>query len=126
VSAAHSAPDQHQRDREAYLASSLLSVNMEMPGSAEELKSADMLGAKAHLVGLGVSRARAFEDIAGSLPPADRRVALYRQAATTLAQISIKSLYDASYEGTHWIATYIVDYLVSQQRRPVTTTQQQH
>src|SRR5262249_38231538 len=27
---------------------SLLSVNMEMPGSAEELKKADMLGAKAH------------------------------------------------------------------------------
>ena len=43
--------------------------------------------------------------------------------ATTLAQISIKSMYDASYEGTHWIATYIVDYLVSQQRRPAMTDQ---
>ena len=42
----------------------LLSVNMDMPGTAEDLKKADMLGAKAHLVGLGVSRARAFEDIA--------------------------------------------------------------
>jgi hypothetical protein len=28
--------------------------------------------------------------------------------------VSIKSMYDASYEGTHWIATYIVDYLISQ------------
>ena len=44
---------------------SLTVVNMEMPGTPEELKKADMLGAKAHLVGLGVSRARAFEDIAG-------------------------------------------------------------
>ena len=90
---------------------------MEMPGTAEELKKADMLGAKAHLVGLGVSRARAFEDIADTLPPSDPRVAIYRRAGASLAQISITSMYDASYEGTHWIATYIVDYLMSQQRR---------
>jgi hypothetical protein len=95
----------------------LLAVNMEMPGTAEELKKADMLGAKAHLVGLGVSRARAFEDIAAALPSADPRVAIYHQAATSLAQISIKAMYDASYEGTHWIATYIVDYLVSRTPR---------
>jgi hypothetical protein len=93
---------------------SLLTVNMEMPGTPEELKKADMLGAKAHLVGLGVSRARAFEDIANTLPPADPRVSIYRQAGVALAQVSITSMYDASYEGTHWIATYIVDYLVSQ------------
>ncbi|HEY2150782.1 MAG TPA: DUF2891 family protein [Vicinamibacterales bacterium] len=93
---------------------SLLTVNMEMPGTPEELKKADMLGAKAHLVGLGVSRARAFEDIANTLPPSDARVSTYRQAGAALAQVSITSMYDASYEGTHWIATYIVDYLVSQ------------
>ena len=99
-------------------------VDLQMPGTAEELKKADMLGAKAHLVGLGVSRARAFEDIAATLPPSDPRVAIYRKAATSLAQISIKSMYDASYEGTHWIGTYIVDYLVSQGRHtvPVTTS----
>ena len=101
---------------------SLLSVNMDMPGTPEELKQADMLGAKAHLVGLGVSRARAFEDIATALPQSDPRVNVYRRAGTSLAQISIKAMYDASYEGTHWIATYIVDYLVSQQRRGPTTT----
>ena len=70
-----------------------------------------------------VSRARAFEDIAASLPPTDPRVAVYRDAATRLAQISIKSMYDASYEGTHWIATYIVDYLMSQRRRPAAGSQ---
>jgi Protein of unknown function (DUF2891) len=105
---------------------SLLTVNMDMPGTAEELKRADMLGAKAHLVGLGVSRARAFEDIAASLPSSDPRVKVYREAATKLAQISLKSMYDASYEGTHWIATYIVDYLISQQRRSTATTQPHH
>jgi hypothetical protein len=35
-------------------------------------------------------------------------------------------MYDASYEGTHWIATYIVDYLISQQRRSTATTQPHH
>ena len=103
---------------------SLLSVNMEMPGTPEELKKADMLGAKAHLVGLGVSRARAFEDIAAALPPSDPRVPIYRQAGASLAQLSITSMYDASYEGTHWIATYIVDYLISQRRRPAAASQQ--
>src|SRR5262249_20084175 len=105
---------------------SLLSVNMDMPGTPEELKQADMLGAKAHLVGLGVSRARAFEDIAAALPASDPRVAVSRRAATSLAQISIKAMYDASYEGTHWIATYIVDYLMSQRRTasPTQTRQQ--
>jgi hypothetical protein len=92
---------------------SLTVVNMAMPGTAEELKKADMLGAKAHLVGLGVSRARAMEDIAAALPPSDPRVAVYHAAATALANISIKAMYDASYEGTHWIATFIVDYLLS-------------
>ena len=105
---------------------SLLTVNMDMPGTPEQLKEADMLGAKAHLVGLGVSRARALEDIAGALPPSDPRVPVYRQAATSLAEISIKSMYDASYEGTHWIATYIVDYLVSRERRPVGATKPRH
>lgn len=100
---------------------SLTVVNMEMPGTPEELKNADMLGAKAHLVGLGVSRARALEDIAASLPPSDPRVAIYRADATALARISIKAMYDASYEGTHWIATYIVDYLVSGSARPAAT-----
>lgn len=102
---------------------SLLNVNMDMPGTPEELKQADMLGAKAHLVGLGVSRARALEDIAAALAPSDPRVDAYRRAATSLAQISIKAMYDASYEGTHWIATYIVDYLLSQQRRAAVPTQ---
>ena len=104
---------------------SLMAVNMEMPGTAEELKKADMLGAKAHLTGLGVSRARALEDIAAALPSTDPRVAIYHKAATSLAEISIKAMYEASYEGSHWIATYIVDYLVSGQRRsgaPTTTS----
>lgn len=32
----------------------------------------------------------------------------------------IKAIYEAAYAGTHWIATYIVDYLVSANRAPAT------
>jgi hypothetical protein len=88
-----------------------------MEGSAEDLKKSDMLGAKAHLIGLGVSRARALEDIANSLPPGDRRIAPYRKLGVTLANASIKTMYEAAYAGTHWIGTYILDYLVSVHRQ---------
>ena len=71
-----------------------------------------------------MSRARALEDIAASLPPSDPRVAIYHNVATSLALTSIKAMYDASYESTHWIATYIVDYLLSgHQTAPGQTTQ---
>lgn len=90
---------------------------LQMEGSAEELQKADMLGAKAHLIGLGVSRARALEDIASALPTADPRIAGYRRAGAALAGSSIQAMYEASYAGTHWIATYILDYLVSVDRR---------
>jgi hypothetical protein len=56
---------------------------------------------------------------ASAVPPADPRVAVYHSTATLLAQISIRAMYDASYEGTHWIATYIVDYLGSGRARRV-------
>lgn len=97
-----------------------LTIVVEMPGSAEELKKSDMEGAKSHLMGLGVSRAKALEDIAAALPPGDPRVAAYRKLAASLARSSIKAMYDADYAGTHWIATYIVDYLVSARPRALT------
>lgn len=97
-----------------------LTVIVEMQGSAEELKKSDMIGAKAHLMGLGVSRAKALEDIAAALPPGDSRVAAYRKLAASLARSSVNAMYEAEYAGTHWIATYIIDYLVSARRKAPT------
>jgi hypothetical protein len=97
-----------------------LTTVVEMAGSAEELEKSDMLGAKAHLMGLGVSRAKSFEEIAAALPQNDARIAPYRKTAAALARSSIKAMYEAAYAGTHWIATYIVDYLVSAGRAPAT------
>jgi hypothetical protein len=95
-----------------------LGIVVDMPGSAESLKKSDMLGAKAHLIGLGVSRAKALADIAAALPARDARVPAYRKLAAALSQESITAMHEAEYAGTHWIATYILDYLVSDARKP--------
>jgi len=95
-----------------------LGVVVDMPGSAQELKKSDMLGAKAHLIGLGVSRAKALTDIAAALPPTDARVGVYKEMAAALARSSVAAMHEAEYAGTHWIATYILDYLISDSRRP--------
>lgn len=97
-----------------------LTTGVEMAGSNEDLKKADMLGAKAHLIGLAVSRAKALEDVANALPPGDPRVAGYRKLAASHARGGITAMYDADYVGTHWIATYVLDYLVSAQRKTST------
>jgi hypothetical protein len=93
-----------------------LTTGVEMKGTNEELKKANMLGAKSHLIGLAVSRAKALEDIAAELPAGDPRIAAYRRIAVNHVKGGMAAMYDADYEGTHWIATYIVDYLVSVHR----------
>ncbi len=98
-----------------------LTTAIEMKGTNEELKKANMLGAKSHLIGLAVSRAKGLEDIAAELPPGDPRIAAYRRIAVKHVQGGMAAMYDADYEGTHWIATYIVDYLVSVHRERAST-----
>jgi hypothetical protein len=90
-----------------------LSLTLKMTGTNEELEKADMLGAKAHLIGLVVSRAKSLEDIAAALPASDPRVGPYRALARAQAAEGLEAMYEADYVGTHWIATYIVDYLLS-------------
>lgn len=100
-----------------------LTVTLQMTGSNEELEKANMLGAKSHLIGLAVSRAKALEDIAAALPASDPRVAPYRRLANMHARSGMAAMYEASYAGTHWIGTYLVDYLLSASHgRAVTST----
>ena len=101
-----------------------LTTGLDMKGTAEELKKADMLGAKAHLIGLAASRAKAFEEIAFALPAGDPRVAAYRQLAAQHAKAGIEAMYEADYAGTHWIATYILDYMISARRGTERSTSQ--
>ncbi|MBC7896336.1 MAG: DUF2891 family protein, partial [Cytophagaceae bacterium] len=90
-----------------------LTTVVEMRGTNAELEKSNMLGAKAHLIGLAVSRAKALEDIAAALPPSDARVAEYRRIATRQGRGGMAAMYNADYVGTHWIGTYLVDYMVS-------------
>jgi hypothetical protein len=87
-----------------------------MAGGNAELEQANLLGAKAHLIGLAVSRATYLEAIAAALPPTDARVAPYRRLAERQAAAGIRGMYDADYVGTHWLGTYVVDYLVHARR----------
>lgn len=90
-----------------------LTTVVEMRGTNADLEKSNMLGAKAHLIGLAVSRAKALEDIAAALPANDARVAEYRRIATRQGRGGMAAMYNADYVGTHWIGTYLVDYMVS-------------
>jgi predicted MFS family arabinose efflux permease len=65
------------------------------------------------LIGLAVSRAKAMEDIASALPASDPRVSEYRRIANLQARGGMAAMYEADYVGTHWIGTYLVDYMLS-------------
>ena len=54
-----------------------------------------MLGSKSHLIGLGVIRAKALDDIAQALPPQDVRVPAYRKLANVNAQRSLDTMFEA-------------------------------
>lgn len=84
-----------------------------MQGSNADLEKSNMLGAKAHLIGLAVSRAKSLENIAAALPASDPRVREYRRIAARQARGGLDAMYEADYAGTHWIGTYLVDYMVS-------------
>lgn len=86
---------------------------VDMKGANAELEKADLMGAKAHLIGLAISRAKSLEQIATALPPSDARVPEFRRIAAQQARWGMGAMYDADYVGTHWIGTYLVDYLLS-------------
>lgn len=90
-----------------------LTVVVEMKGNNQDLVKSGMIGAKAHLIGLAVSRAKSLEDIAGALAPSDSRVAEYRRIATRQGRSGMAAMYNADYVGTHWIGTYLLDYMVT-------------
>lgn len=86
---------------------------VQMSGLNAELEKSNMLGAKSHLIGLAVSRAKSLEDIAAALPSGDSRIPEYRRIANLQARGGLAAMYEADYVGTHWIGTYLVDYMVS-------------
>ncbi len=70
----------------------------------------DQMAAQSHLIGLAFSRAKAMLTIADALPPNDPRVPVYRRLAAIHATKGYRTMDDAGYLETHWIATYALMY----------------
>jgi hypothetical protein len=63
-------------------------------------------GKLVHLDGVNLSRAWALEGIASSLPADDPRRAALQAAAVVHKEAGIKSVSDAHYAGSHWLASF--------------------
>ncbi len=79
------------------------------PFDASQMKPSQMAG-QSHLIGLAFSRAAAMLTIAGALPANDPRVAVFRRLAAIHAVQGYKTLDQAGYLETHWIASYALMY----------------
>jgi len=91
-------------------------------GRADWLEPAIVLdatdGKLVHLDGVNLSRAWALEGIASSLPADDPRRAALQAAADVHKEAGIKSVSDAHYAGSHWLASFAT-YLTT--KRGITT-----
>ncbi len=75
------------------------------------------MGAKSHLIGLMFTRAEALRRIAAALPE-DHPMG--RAAAATAAdngRNGMSAMFEAGYLGSHWLGTFAVKYLISEQLR---------
>jgi hypothetical protein len=79
-------------------------------GSADWLAPAIVLdatdGKLVHLDGVNLSRAWALEGIASALPANDPRITSLQAAADVHKEAGIKSVSDAHYAGSHWLASF--------------------
>jgi len=90
---------------------------IEVRGSKEELTKQNLMGSKSHLIGLAITRAQALEELAAALPANDPRAPAYRRIADRQIRSGIDAMYAADYVGTHWLASFVLEYL-STQRPP--------
>jgi hypothetical protein len=74
----------------------------------------DELAGKSHLIGLSFERAEAMTRIADALPPGDPRAEAYGRLAAINAAGGLKNLEGAGYLGSHWLGTYALGYLLSE------------
>jgi hypothetical protein len=92
------------------------------PFDASKMTKSQMAG-QSHLIGLAFSRAAAMLTIADALPPGDPRIAVFRRLAAIHARQGYKTLDEAGYLESHWIASYALMYQRAAARpRPATGT----
>ena len=87
---------------------------IEVPGTKQELTTHNLMGSKSHLIGLAITRAQALEELAAALPLNDPRALAYRRIADRQIRNGIDAMYAADYVGTHWLASFVLEYLSTQ------------
>lgn len=91
-----------------------LTQSARLTADSSQLEATDLRGAQSHLIGLAFIRAEALLAIAKALPPDDARVAEYRTIANAQGQAGFDAMFDADYEGSHWIGTFALRYLLAE------------
>jgi hypothetical protein len=85
---------------------------------AEERRQAAerrFLASASHLIGLAFIRADAMNRIASALPADDARVPVLRRIARLHGARGFEAMFDADYAGSHWIGTFALKYLLTEQ-----------
>lgn len=91
-----------------------LTESARISADSSQIDATDLRGAQSHLIGLAFIRAEALLRIASVLPPDDPRVTAYRDVAKRQGQAGFDAMFDADYEGSHWIGTFALRYLLAQ------------
>ncbi len=74
----------------------------------------DRLAGKSHLIGLAFQRGQVMNRLADVLPPGDLRADVLRRLVAIHGVRGMQGMHDAGYYGSHWLGTYAVMYMVSQ------------
>ena len=74
------------------------------------------LASRSHLIGLAFIRADAMNRIADALPAGDPRIEAYRRLARLHGSMGFEAMFDADYAGSHWIGTFALKYLLTEER----------
>jgi len=73
------------------------------------------LASTSHLIGLAFIRADAVNRIVAALPAGDTRISALRRIARLHGSRGFEAMFDASYAGSHWIGTFALKYLLTEQ-----------
>jgi hypothetical protein len=76
-----------------------------------------VLASTSHLIGLALIRADAMNRIVSALPAGDPRIAVLRRLAVLHGSMGFDAMFDADYAGSHWIGTFALKYLLTEQGR---------
>ncbi len=85
----------------------------------EEREAAELrfLAGASHLIGLAFIRADAINRIVDVLPEDDARIPALRKIAMLHGSRGFDAMFEADYAGSHWIGTFALKYLLTEQGR---------